>query len=167
MSNVMAGGVTPGGAAWAFYETNGGGMGARPNADGIDGIHTHMTNTLNTPIEAMERYFPIRMTRYEFAPATSGAGTFRGGCGLVRSFSLLGGTCTVSLLAERQRVAPGRHEVRARDGSLRQVPAKGSFELAPGEELIVRTPGGGGFGDPAKRPKDARRIDEENGLLTG
>lgn len=176
MSNVMAGGTAADGSAWAFYETNGGGMGARPNADGIDGIHTHMTNTLNTPIEAIERYFPIRLTKYEFAPGTGGEGEFRGGCGLVRSFTLLEGSCTVSLLAERQRVAPagaaggsggacGRHRLRAADGSLRTLPAKGSLELAPGDELIVQTPGGGGFGDPAKRPSAARRRDEENGLL--
>jgi N-methylhydantoinase B len=176
MSNVMAGGTAPDGSAWAFYETNGGGMGARPNADGIDGIHTHMTNTLNTPIEAMERYFPIRLTKYEFAPATGGAGEYRGGCGLVRSFSLLGGTCTVSLLAERQRVAPagaqggsdgacGRHELRAADGSRRRLPAKGSLDLAVGDELIVQTPGGGGYGPPAKRPTASHRLDEENGLL--
>jgi N-methylhydantoinase B len=176
MANVMAGGVAPDGSAWAFYETNGGGMGARPGEDGIDGIHTHMTNTLNTPIEAMERYFPIRMTKYEFASGTGGDGEFRGGCGLVRSFTLLGGSCTVSLLAERQRVAPsgarggsdgacGMHELREAGGKLRRLPAKGSLELAPGDELIVQTPGGGGFGEPAKRRTAAHRIDEENGLL--
>jgi N-methylhydantoinase B len=176
MSNVMAGGTAADGSAWAFYETNGGGLGARPNADGIDGIHTHMTNTLNTPIEAMERYFPIRLTKYEFAPGTGGAGEYRGGCGLVRSFTLLGGSCTVSLLAERQRVAPagaqggsdgacGRHELRAADGSLRRLPAKGSLDLAPGEELIVQTPGGGGYGPPAKRLTASHHLDEENGLL--
>ena len=176
MTNVMVGGVDPDGSAWAFYETNGCGMGARPNADGIDGIHSHMTNTLNTPIEAMERYFPIRLTQYEFAPGTGGDGEFRGGCGLVRSFRLLGGSCTVSLLAERQRVAPsgthggadgalGLHRLREAGGGVRTLPAKGSLDLAPGDELVVRTPGGGGFGEPAKRPAASRRNDEENGLL--
>jgi N-methylhydantoinase B len=159
MSNVMAGGVDGEGVAWAFYETNGGGMGARPDADGIDGIHTHMTNTLNTPIEAIERYLPLRVTRYEFAEDTGGAGRYRGGRGLVRSFRLLAGTATVSLLAERHRVAPsgahgggdgvrGEHTLRRADGSVVNLPSKTSFALAPDDEVIVQTPGGGGFGVP-------------------
>jgi N-methylhydantoinase B len=176
MSNVIAGGTGPDGTPWAFYETNGGGMGARPNVDGIDGIHTHMTNTLNTPIEAMERYFPIRMTRYEFAPDTAGDGTFRGGCGLVRAFELLGGDARVTLLAERQRVAPsgvqggrdgapGRHSIRSADGSTRVVPAKVTIDLHPGDEVIAQTPGGGGYGDPSKRDPLARERDQLNGLV--
>jgi N-methylhydantoinase B len=157
MANVMAGGVRPDGSVWAFYETNGGGMGARPNGDGIDGIHTHMTNTRNTPVEALERTFPVRVTKYEFAPATGGAGHYRGGCGLERNFVLTEGRATVSLLAERQRVAPsgsagggdgtpGRHSCLRADGRLEELPAKGTVELAPGDELRVRTPGGGGYG---------------------
>ncbi len=73
MSNVMLGGTRPDGRSWAFYETNGCGMGARPQRDGIDAIHVHMTNTLNTPIEAIEREFPLRVTRYEIAEGTGGA----------------------------------------------------------------------------------------------
>ena len=175
MSNVMTGGETADGAPWAFYETIGGGMGARPNADGIDGIHTHMTNTLNTPIEAMERYFPIRMTRYEFAPGTAGDGTFRGGCGLVRSFQLLDGRARASLLAERHRVAPsgaqggrdgtpGRHLLRTADGEERVIPAKTTIDLQPGDEVVVQTPGGGGYGDPARRDPAARERDRLDGL---
>jgi len=150
-------------------------MGARPAADGIDGIHTHMTNTLNTPIEAMERYFPIRMTRYEFASGTSGDGRFRGGCGLVRSFTLLDGTARVSLLAERQRVAPsgahgggdgapGVHTLRDSEGIERVVAAKTTIELRAGDEVIVQTPGGGGYGEPALRDPAARAADIRNGL---
>ena len=177
MSNVMTGGETADGTPWAFYETIGGGMGARPDADGIDGIHTHMTNTLNTPIEAMERYFPIRMTRYEFAPNTSGDGTYRGGCGLVRSFQLLEGSARASLLAERHRVAPsgaqdgrdgspGRHSLRASNGEERVIGAKTTIDLRPGDEIIVQTPGGGGYGDPSRRDPVARERDQLNGLLT-
>ncbi len=175
MANVMAGGTRPGGSAWAFYETNGGGMGARPGLDGIDGIHTHMTNTLNTPIEAIERSFPIRVTRYEFAPGTGGDGTYRGGCGLVRAFVLTEGSATVSLLAERQRIAPsganggadgapGRHSVRDKDGE-RTVPAKATLDLRAGDEVIVQTPGGGGYGDPSGRDPAARENDRLDGLL--
>ncbi len=174
MANVMCGGVNSAGEAWAFYETIGGGMGARPDADGIDGIQTNMTNTLNTPVEALERYFPVRVTRYEFADETGGDGRFRGGCGLVRGFALTDGQARVSLLAERQRVAPsgacgggdgapGKHTL-LREGSRTALPAKTTLELFPGDEFVVQTPGGGGYGDPALRDASARRRDAANGL---
>ena len=158
MNNVMMGGRDAAGRAWSFYETNGCGMGARPDADGIDAIHAHMTNTLNTPIEVIERTFPLRVTRYEFAEDTGGAGRFRGGDGLVRSFELTEGTATVSLLADRHVVAPkgasgggdascGRHERTDRLGDVARVPAKTTFALEPGEGFAIYTAGGGGFGD--------------------
>ncbi len=175
MANVLVGGTGSDGVPWAFYETIGGGMGARPDADGIDGIHTHMTNTLNTPVEAMERYFPIRLTRYEFARGTGGEGRFRGGCGLVRSFTLLAGRATVSLLAERQRVAPsgaqgggdgapGAHALRS-GGKRKKLGAKVTFEIAAGDEVIVTTPGGGGYGDPLERRRGAQSADRASGLV--
>jgi N-methylhydantoinase B len=92
MNNVIIGGIDTDGRSWSFYETNGCGMGARPTRDGIDGIHAHMTNTLNTPIEAIERDTPLRVVRYEFAPQTGGDGEWRGGCGLVRDVQLARGT---------------------------------------------------------------------------
>ena len=76
MNNVMMGGIDERGAPWAFYETNGCGMGARPDADGVDAIQAHMTNTLNTPIEVLERTFPLRVTRYEFAAGARAPGNF-------------------------------------------------------------------------------------------
>ncbi len=159
MNNVLVGGVDTSGRTWAFYETNGCGMGARPNADGIDGIHAHMTNTLNTPIEAMERELPIRIVAYELAEGTGGAGAFRGGSGLRRAFALTEGTATVSLLAERHVVRPagaqggeagvcGRHTLVRADGTTTVLPAKTTFALAPGETVIVETAGGGGYGPP-------------------
>jgi N-methylhydantoinase B len=158
MGNVMAGGERDGGAVWALYETIGGGMGARPGSDGIDGIHTHMTNTLNTPVEALERSAPVRVTRYEFADGSGGAGEFRGGCGLIRGYLLTEGRATFSLLAERQRVAPegaegggpgarGAHHLVRAGGEAEPLPAKCSVELVAGDEIVVRTPGGGGYGD--------------------
>ncbi|MDQ6823344.1 MAG: hydantoinase B/oxoprolinase family protein [Candidatus Eremiobacteraeota bacterium] len=156
MSNVMMGGIRANGDSWAFYETNGCGMGGRPDRDGIDGIQCHMTNTLNTPIEAIERDYPLRVTRYEFADGTGGIGTFRGGDGLIRALELTDGTARVSLLAERHTLAPrgargggdascGRHTL-VHDGTPRTLPAKISFSLAPGDTVTVQTPGGGGYG---------------------
>jgi len=163
MSNVMLGGARSDGTTWAFYETNGCGMGARPNADGLDGIQCHMTNTLNTPIEALEREFPLRITRYEFAEGTGGRGRYRGGNGLIRELELLEGAARVSLLAERHTVAPpgalggepgsvGRHALRKRNGSEESLPAKTTRGLVPGETIVVQTPGGGGYGLPGTLP---------------
>ena len=175
MANVMAGGQRDDGTAWALYETIGGGMGARPGLDGIDGIHTHMTNTLNTPVEALERSAPILVTRYEFAEGTGGAGAARGGCGLVRGFRLTEGRAVFSLLAERQRVAPqgaaggapgtpGAHAMRREGGADEPLPAKCSVELVAGDEIVIRTPGGGGYGDPEQRGAAAREADRASGL---
>jgi N-methylhydantoinase B len=156
MSNVMIGGVRASGESWAFYETNGCGMGARPTSDGLSGIQCHMTNTLNTPIEAIEREFPLRVTRYEFADGTGGAGRFRGGDGLIRALELTDGSARVSLLAERHAVAPsgargggagatGRHAL-VRDARTTVLPAKTTLDLVPGDTLVIATPGGGGYG---------------------
>ncbi|HET7815747.1 MAG TPA: hydantoinase B/oxoprolinase family protein [Candidatus Baltobacteraceae bacterium] len=157
MSNVMIGGTAPDGTSWAFYETNGCGMGARPNADGLSGIQCHMTNTLNTPIEAIERDFPLRVTRYEFAAGTGGSGAFRGGDGLIRALELTGGAARFSLLSERHAVAPkgaqgggsartGAHRVAAQGAPAQKLPAKTTRAFAPGETLVIQTPGGGGYG---------------------
>jgi N-methylhydantoinase B len=177
MNNVMIGGLDGAGRSWAFYETNGCGMGARPNADGIDAIHVHMTNTLNTPIEAIERTMPMLITAYEFADASAGDGRFRGGSGLVRGFSLREGTATASLLAERHAVRPrgaeggaegacGAHVLQTADGTRRTLPAKTSVVLAPGDAIVVRTAGGGGYGAPAERDPAARERDAADGIAT-
>jgi N-methylhydantoinase B len=175
MNNVMIGGVDVDGRAWSFYETNGCGMGARPSADGIDGIHAHMTNTLNTPIEAIERDFPLRVVRYEFAPGTGGSGTFRGGCGLVRSLQLTRGTATVSLLAERHTLAPkgeaggedartGSHRLRTPD-ALRDLPAKTTLSIRPGDSIEVQTAGGGGYGPASGRGAAEVERDRRAGTI--
>jgi N-methylhydantoinase B len=175
MNNVMIGGLDNAGRSWAFYETNGCGMGARPNADGIDGIHVHMTNTLNTPIEAIERTMPMLITTYEFAPASAGDGHFRGGSGLLRGFQLREGTATASLLAERHAVRPrgtegggdgacGAHVLETAHGERRSLPAKTSVVLAPGDAILVRTAGGGGYGPPAERAAAARDRDAVDGI---
>lgn len=158
MSNVMLGGTRNDGRTWAFYETNGCGMGARPTKDGIDAIHVHMTNTLNTPIEAIEREYPLRVVRYEIAEGTGGAGRYRGGNGLVRAIELVEGSAHATLLADRHtRKPPGAHggdagacgrHVLTRRGSETPVGAKVSLPLEPGDVLTIQTPGGGGYGPP-------------------
>jgi N-methylhydantoinase B len=152
-------------------------MGARPGADGLDAIQAHMTNTLNTPIEVLERAFPLRVVRYEFAEGTAGEGRYRGGTGLVRALQVRGGSATVSLLGERHAVrphgvegggdgAPGRHAVIDGAGVRRDLPAKVTIQMAPGETLVVQTAGGGGYGDPALRPKAERARDRDAGLTS-
>jgi N-methylhydantoinase B len=175
MNNVMMGGIDERGAPWAFYETNGCGMGGRPGADGVDAIQAHMTNTLNTPIEVLERAFPLRVVRYEFADGTAGDGRYRGGSGLVRALAVRGGSATVSLLAERHATrphgaagggdgAPGRHALRSGDAE-RELPAKTTLQIAPGEILTVQTAGGGGYGDPALRTAAERTRDRDDGIV--
>src|SRR5581483_7094442 len=157
MTNVMIGGTSGRCTPWAFYETNGCGMGARPGMDGLDAIQCHMTNTLNTPVEAIERDYPLRVTRYEIVEGTGGGGTFRGGNGLVRSLQLVEGCARISLLSERHTVQPrgtrgggdaacGRHTLVRADGSSERLPAKTTIDIRPGETLEIQTPGGGGLG---------------------
>lgn len=174
MTNVMAGGTTSRGKAWTFYETNGCGMGARPTIDGIDAIQCHMTNTLNTPIEAIEREYPLRVERYEIAERTGGDGEFRGGCGLVRALRVIDGSATFVLLSDRHRLRPqgarggepgacGRH-VLVRDGVATTLPVKTTLRAREGDLIVVQTPGGGGYGPPQRRLAEARERDRRNGL---
>jgi len=176
MNNVTVGGTDDGrGKTWTFYETIGGGSGGRLGSDGIDGIHCNMTNTMNTPIEAMEQSLPMRFWTYEFRPGTGGAGRWRGGCGLRRAWELLADEATVSILTERTRVAPwgmvggepgglARHLVRRSGGTEEVLPPKHTARLRRGDVLVMQTPGGAGYGDPAERDPEAARRDRANGL---
>jgi N-methylhydantoinase B len=157
MNNWTFGGSHPtSGAPFAYYETLGGGMGARPTAPGLDGVQVHMTNTLNTPVEALEHQFPLRVWRYALRPASGGAGHWRGGAGLVREIEFLA-PVTVSLLTERRTRSPyglaggaagasGRNIHIRQDGSEQPLPGKVTLQLAAGERLRIETPGGGGWG---------------------
>jgi N-methylhydantoinase B len=148
--NNLAMGSRVAGAEWDYYETMGGGMGAGPEADGLSAVQTHMTNTLNTPIEVLESNYPLRICRYALRDNSGGAGWHCGGDGLIREFEFLAPT-TVTLLTERRSHMPwGLHG--GDDGqpgsNLRNdtpLPAKTSVELESGERLTVKTPGGGGF----------------------
>ncbi|MFZ2021195.1 MAG: hydantoinase B/oxoprolinase family protein [Terracidiphilus sp.] len=158
MSNVTIGGVDPrSGEAFAYYETAAGGMGARPGMDGISGVHTHMTNSLNTPIEALEYAYPFRVRRYGYREGSGGQGKFRGGDGLVREVELLA-DAEVTLLAERRRFRPYGLEgggegaagravvVKAENGEEMELRGKCSQRFKKGDVLRIETPGGGGWG---------------------
>jgi N-methylhydantoinase B len=156
MNNLTLGGVDPvSGAPFAYYETIAGGMGARPGRDGLSGVHTHMTNSLNTPVEALERAVPIRMTRYTLRRGSGGGGLHRGGDGIIREYHFLA-PAEVTLLAERRRYAPwgaqgGDPGMPGRDtlacGTGREIlPGKFRRVVAAGETLTIETPGGGGWG---------------------
>jgi N-methylhydantoinase B len=156
MNNVTAGGRDPrSGQPFAYYETMGGGMGARPHLDGLSGVHVHMSNTLNTPVEAFEFAYPMRIVAYRLRDGSGGAGEARGGDGLVREIGFEVPT-EVTLLTERRRLAPyglqggeqGQtgENVLIRDGVEEHLPGKTRFTAQPGDRLAIRSPGGGGWG---------------------
>jgi N-methylhydantoinase B len=155
MNNVTFGGIHPQtGEPFTFYETLAGGFGARPTQDGIDAIHSHMTNTLNTPIEVLETFYPVRVERYEIREGSGGSGRYRGGSGLRRDLRALA-RMTFSLLADRRKIPPyglagGKsaatgQDVLIRDGQETPLPSKGAIKLQAGDVVSIRTPGGGGF----------------------
>lgn len=158
MNNITAGGIDPRtGQPFAYYETMGGGMGARPGLDGLSGLHTHMTNTMNTPIEAFEYAYPMRIMAYRLRDNSGGAGQARGGDGLVREISFEVPT-DVTLLTERRRFAPyglqgGAPGARGENslwhaGEVQQLGGKVHFRAAPGDRLVIASPGGGGWQQP-------------------
>lgn len=160
MNNIAFGGYDP----WrkrhfAYYETIGGGMGAGSDADGLDGVHTHMTNSLNTPLEALENYLPIRIRRYGFRKGSGGKGLHRGGEGIVREYEFLV-RAALTIMSERRRFAPygacgggpgakGKNTLFSR-GRKKVLGSKVNIKLRPGDVLRVETPGGGGYGRPRR-----------------
>jgi N-methylhydantoinase B len=143
--------LTLGSDAFTYYETLGGGQGACADADGPSGVHVAMSNTLNTPVEALELEFPLRVTRYAVRRGSGGAGAHRGGDGVVRELEAQA-EMAFSLLTERRRHAPPGAEGGAQGAPGRnlldgeELPPKASGRLAPGQRLRIETPGGGGFG---------------------
>jgi N-methylhydantoinase B len=161
MSNLTIGGIDPRtGQPFAYYETVAGGMGARPRADGLSGVHTHMTNSLNTPVEALEYAYPLRVTGYRYRPGSGGQGKFCGGDGLVREIELLS-DAQVTLLADRRKFPPyglmgggpamtGKATLITKAGA-RELPGKCSVRANKGDVIRIESPGGGGWGpDPGR-----------------
>jgi len=154
MNNILIGNDE-----FAYYETVAGGQGARPGRDGQSGIQTGMTNTKNTPIESLHSHYPIRVVRYTLRRGSGGEGRYRGGDGIEREIEFRE-DATVSLMGERRRVAPwglsgGLEGAKGEDWLQRvgsapeRIPGKCTFDVRAGDRLLVRTPGGGGWGTPA------------------
>ena len=155
MNNLTIGGYDASrGKEFTYYETIAGGMGARPNSDGIDAIHTHMTNTMNTPIEAIETNYPMQVMEYAIRRGTGGAGKFRGGAGVVRAVQILT-DAEVTILSERrtrgpsglrggEQGQPGRN-VLISDEVEQTLAGKVSMSTKKGDIIRIETPGGGGF----------------------
>ena len=160
MNNLTIGGTdSRTGKQFAYYETVAGGMGARPGLAGIDGIHTHMTNSLNTPAEALEYAYPLRVHRYAIRHGSGGGGQFRGGDGIVREVELLS-DAQVTILSDRRKTRPyglnggepgtaGR-AVLITQGGERQLNGKDSTHASAGDRIRIESPGGGGYGSKTK-----------------
>ncbi len=156
MNNLTIGGIDPrDGQEFSYYETIAGGMGARPSLDGMSGVHTHMTNSLNTPAEALEYAYPLRVREYRLRPGSGGNGKQRGGDGVVREIETLV-PARMSLLSDRRKRQPyglqggeegksGTNEIIGA-GETREIASKGSYELEAGDRVRIETPGGGGWG---------------------
>jgi len=157
MNNLTIGGMDPRtGQPFTYYETIAGGMGARPGKAGVSGIHTHMTNSMNTPAEALEYAYPLRVRAYSIRAGSGGRGKFRGGDGILRQIEVLT-YCDVTLLSDRRSRGPwglagaedglpGKAFLTRHDGTTESLPAKTSTRLRKGERITIETPGGGGWG---------------------
>jgi len=152
MNNVAIGHIDrETGRRWDYYETIAGGLGGGPTQPGLDAMHSHMTNTLNTPVESLEMHYPLRVRKYAIRRGSGGAGKHRGGNGLTREYEFLQ-TAQLSLLSERRKFAPwglqgggeGAKGVNCLNG--KPLPGKCTLEVKPGDRLTIETPGGGGWG---------------------
>ncbi len=167
MNNFTFGGLAEDGQPFAYYETVAGGMGARPGADGLDGIHTHMTNSLNTPIEVLESFYPVRVRRYSLRRGSGGAGRWRGGDGIVREVEFLT-DAQFAILSDRRKFAPyglaggapgkrGQSIYVKSSGQAQQLPGKCTAQARAGDSVVILTPGGGGWGTKNRTAKSEKR----------
>jgi N-methylhydantoinase B len=158
MNNLTIGGIDPRTSEpFAYYETIAGGMGARPSKSGVSGVHTHMTNSLNTPAEALEYAYPLRVRQYSLRPDSGGKGKYSGGDGIIREIEALS-DAEVTLLADRRERGPyglaggkegtpGEAAIIRKDGTSQALPGKFNIRLRKGERIRIETPGGGGWGE--------------------
>jgi N-methylhydantoinase B len=168
MNNLTFGGADSrhDGAAFAYYETIAGGAGAGPGCDGKNATHSHMTNTLNTPVEVLEHVYPVRVHRYALRRASGGRGEFRGGDGIIREIEMLV-NMQVAMLSDRRKIPPyglsggspgavGKNEIQTSQ-AVRRLPSKCSFHATAGTVIRIETPGGGGWGAPERQPRGRKK----------
>ncbi len=164
------------GGRYVSYESVKGGFGARPTKDGINSLSSGIANTMNTPIEALEMSFPLRVDCYELIPGSGGEGKYRGGLGARRAWTVLEKTARASVCMERMKSppfgisgggngSPARATLRYPDGSERALPSKGAFDVPPGGQVILEAPGSGGYGNPTERNADSKARDIEDGYV--
>jgi N-methylhydantoinase B len=178
LGNIAFGGVDPRtGGQYAFYETIGGGYGARAGLDGLDAVQTHMSNSQNAPIEIVETQYPFRIERYELIPDSAGEGRHRGGLGIRRDYAF-DHPVAFSILSDRaitgplgvfggEDGSPARYLLNPGTPGERTVPSKGTFEVVPGDLVSIQTPGGGGYGPVAERDPALVADDRRSGKMSG
>jgi N-methylhydantoinase B/oxoprolinase/acetone carboxylase alpha subunit len=160
MNNIAFGGHDPfKNKAFAYYETIGGGMGAGLSSPGLSGVHTHMTNSLNTPLEALENYLPLRIRRYGLRKGSGGRGARKGGDGIIREYEFLVPSA-LTIMSERRKFPPyglrgGGHGAKGKNtlisrGRQKALGSKVNIMVRPGDLLRIETPGGGGYGRPRR-----------------
>jgi N-methylhydantoinase B len=185
MNLLNVGGCIPGSRTlFNYIETYGGGQGAMHDRDGMEGVHSHMTNTRNAPVEAIEAEYPLRVRSYGLVPDSEGPGRWRGGVGMHREFEILGDYTRLTVSSDRQRVHPwgafgggeaaggadivwrGAAGAGRGDREVIDLPSKVTTFLQQGDWLRTVTPGGGGWGDPLERPPAAVERDVREGLIS-
>jgi len=165
------------GGRYVSYESVKGGFGARPNKDGINALSSGIANTMNTPIEALEMSFPLRVDCYELIPDSGGQGRYRGGLGTRRAWTVLEKTARATVCMERTKSPPfgvsgggsgslGKATLKLPDGTERSLPSKGAFDVPAGGQVVLEAPGSGGYGDEAERDQAANESDLEDGYVT-
>ncbi|MEZ5853322.1 MAG: hydantoinase B/oxoprolinase family protein [Hyphomicrobiaceae bacterium] len=161
------------GQFYVYLETIGGGFGARASKDGLDGVHVHLTNTSNLPVESLEAEYPLVLERYELVNGSGGAGQFRGGMGLFRQVRVEGHECRTYIHGSRFERGPWGLFGAKEGGCARfdfdegvEFPAKARAVLQSGQRVYITTPGAGGYGDPKARDRDAVRRDLAEGRIT-
>jgi N-methylhydantoinase B len=172
MNNLTFGGLDARGSGepFSYYETIAGGTGGGPGHAGNHGTQSHMTNTLNTPIEVLEHVYPVRVHRYALRRGSGGRGEHPGGDGIVREIEMLSDV-QAAILSDRRRLAPyglkggspghlGKNEIVIR-GEARRLPSKCTFRAPAGAVIRIETPGGGGWGKPRNEPKRSRRKEKK------
>ena len=178
MNLINVGGIDSNtGTYYNYVETYGGGQGAMHNHDGMDGVHTHMTNTRNAPVEVIEATYPFRIERYGLVANSEGPGQYRGGLGMTREIVMLAEETTFTLSADRRKIAPwgvfGGRDAKTSDcvvisesGKRRRLPSKITTTLQKGDKVIIVTPGGGGWENPKKRDRKKIQRDVLEGFIS-